>query len=158
MFCYYKQCFNKLLSIPHFNLAQEKFLGVELLGQIGLCIYNSDGSCQIILHKDCPNLRSHQQWMSTCLLIQANNFLNLFLSIGWWVFFKKIASAIVLIFISLINQVSTLPSHDVGPFKYHFCKISIYILCSIFLVNCWSFTYWFVEIFHTLRKFAHYLW
>lgn len=28
----------------------------------------------------------------------------------------------------------------------------------IFLLNCWSFSYWFVEIFDTLRKFANYLW
>lgn len=62
MSCYQKQFFSKPQA--YFISTQHIFLDVDLLSQIGLYMYNSDESCEIILHKDFPNLYSHHQCMN----------------------------------------------------------------------------------------------
>lgn len=76
MFCYQKQSFNKPRA--YFISIQHIFLDVNLLSQIGLCIYRDDESCEIILHKDFPNLHSHHQQLNVYL--HTPELLGLFLT------------------------------------------------------------------------------
>lgn len=72
----------KVVSNPSINLEhisiQHTLLDVDLFNQIGLCIYNSDESCESILHKDFPNLHSHHKWMNVYL--HTPELLGLFLT------------------------------------------------------------------------------